>query len=115
MTPSKTISLRAPRHTSGVRVIRLEKGFSADQDRPAPCGELVEALVREVNTPLGVGLTASTNLEDLVASFAQAMDAGLLTAEERAEYLADISELSRLISRNLLRAADLIREFNTLD
>ncbi len=115
MTPSKTITMRASRHSAGVRVIRLEKGFSGEQDRQTPSDGLLSTLVREINTPIGVGLTAATNLEDLVASFAQAAESGTLSAEERASYVADIAELSRLISRNLLRAADLIRECEIQD
>jgi len=117
MTPPKTAFLRAPKQTAGVRLIRRGKGFSDESDRVtardglAGLDGLVAGLAHEINTPLGVGITASTNLEELVRAFSSEMREGKLSDEKREDYLADIGELSALISRNLLRAADLVRNF----
>ncbi len=70
----------------------------------------LEILSREINTPLGVALTASTNLEDLVASFRESLTDSPLTEAEILDYLSDLAASARLVTRGIQRASEVLRE-----
>lgn len=92
-----------------------ESAFDAGAtDRLSVIDGLVAGLAHDINTPMGVGLTASTNLVDLVSSFSKALRAGELSESTRDEYLADIAESATLVARNVRRAADIVRNFKAL-
>lgn len=92
-----------------------ESAFDAGAtDRLSVIDGLVAGLAHDINTPMGVGLTASTYLVDLVDSFSQALRAGGLSESAREEYLTDIAESATLVARNIRRAADIVRNFKAL-
>lgn len=70
----------------------------------------LESLSREINTPLGVALTASTNLEDLVASFRESLSEAPLSEAEILDYLTDLAASARLVTRGIQRTAEVLRE-----
>ncbi len=74
-------------------------------------GNLVAGLAHEINTPLGIGLTASSSQTDEVERLREAIDREELTREMFDDFLTFLDDSSRLIFENLKRAADLVRSF----
>lgn len=80
-------------------------------EKLASLGGLVAGLAHEVNTPIGVGLTAATFMEEKVADVGADVAAERLTRRGLDEFLDLAGQSSRIIVSNLHRASDLVRSF----
>ena len=74
-------------------------------------GQLVSGVAHEVNTPLGVAVTASSHLTHAVRSMRGRLQQGALGRREFEQFMGSAEEASELVQRNLERAAELIRSF----
>lgn len=74
-------------------------------------GGLVASVAHEVNTPIGVALTASSHLSGRVKQLDEQFQGGRMTRSELAAFVAAAQEGSDMVQRNLERAASLISSF----
>ncbi len=82
-----------------------------DAEKMASLGEMVAGVAHEINTPIGVAYTAGTFLADSTQRVKRAVENGSMKRSDLDEYIQAASESSSMISRNLERAAQLIRSF----
>lgn len=82
-----------------------------ETEKMASLGQMVAGVAHEVNTPIGLGVTASTLMQDKLAEIQKAFDDKKLTSNQLAKFLGDSAENLGIIYRNLERAANLIRSF----
>jgi signal transduction histidine kinase len=80
-------------------------------EKLAGLGALVAGVSHELNTPIGNALTVVTTCADKNKQFATLLAAGALRKSSLDAYLHDMQEAEMLATRNLLKAADLIRSF----
>lgn len=80
-------------------------------EKMAVLGGLVAGVAHEINTPVGVGVTAASHLESQVREVAQLYRDEELTQEAYEEFLNNAQEGSQIILRNLKAAADLVSSF----
>lgn len=97
--------------TSTIKELKEMQTFLVQSEKMVALGNLVAGLAHEINTPIGVGITASSNLKDMTESFVTGFESGIFTKEESKEYLEDIQESAEIIYKNLDRAGQLIRNF----
>lgn len=82
-----------------------------ESEKMASLGDMVAGVAHEVNTPIGLGVTASTLLADRLAGIKLAFEDKTLKSSQLKKFLHDGTENIAIIYRNLNRAADLISSF----
>jgi signal transduction histidine kinase len=80
-------------------------------EKLASLGALVAGVSHELNTPIGNALTVVTTCADKSTAFLALLEAGTLRKSSLLRYVQDMQEAELLATRNLLKAADLIRSF----
>ena len=82
-----------------------------ETEKMASLGDMVAGIAHEVNTPIGLGVTASSLLADKLSEIKMAFDNQTLKSSQLKKFLIDSDENVAIIFRNLERAAKLISSF----
>lgn len=87
------------------------QGQLVESEKMASLGDMVAGVAHEVNTPIGLGVTASTLLGDRLNEIKDAFEDKTLKSSQLKKFLHEGDENIAIIYRNLNRAADLISSF----
>ncbi|WP_254304014.1 two-component regulator propeller domain-containing protein [Shewanella sp. VB17] len=82
-----------------------------DKEQMATLGGLVSSITHEINTPIGISVTAASHLQTSVDRFNQSYSNGDVSHEEFEEYQVEVANCSKLMLTNLERASKLIQSF----
>lgn len=85
-----------------------------DAEKQAALAGMVAGVAHEINTPVGIALTAATTLSDETAALKALVDAGAAKKSHVAAYLDTAAEGARLITGHCRHAAELIRSFKMM-
>ncbi len=77
-------------------------------------GNIVAGVAHEINTPVGIGITASTHLEQLISTIHELYNTNHLSEEEFSNFLTKSQELSTLIHTNFNKTATLVKNFKKI-
>jgi signal transduction histidine kinase/streptogramin lyase len=91
--------------------IRFIQRQLVESEKMAALGNLVAGIAHEINTPIGIGVTAASHLEDETRRVMQLMSEGKLSKATLSAYQDDAMQSAQLILANLRRAGQLVRSF----
>jgi signal transduction histidine kinase len=94
--------------------LRETQNQLVEKEKMAALGALVAGIAHEINTPLGVGVTASSFLKQRTEEVRGVREADGLSKPELDEFMKTAIDSCDIISRNLERAHRLIRSFKQL-
>ena len=80
----------------------------------AALGNLVAGMAHEINTPIGVGVMASSHISDSTETLEKKFEEGKIRKSDFVEFIEDTKESNGIMMMNLKRAADLIRSFKQI-
>lgn len=116
------LELRVQRRTEALENANLELKSTLDQltrtqrqlvesEKLAALGSLVAGVAHEINTPLGVGVTAASHLQQETVHLARLIEESRMTRADLDRFLEQAQMSSDLVLRNLDRASQLVRSF----
>ncbi|MBF0109356.1 MAG: PAS domain S-box protein [Magnetococcales bacterium] len=80
----------------------------------AGLGSMVAGVAHEINTPVGIGVTAASELLERMLVFEGVVQSEGISEEELSECIASTRRLTKLTLDNLVRAAELVRSFKSV-
>ena len=82
-----------------------------EQEKMASLGGLVAGIAHEINTPVGIGVTAVSHMGELVSQLELEHQAKTLRPKDLDRFLVNANECVTITFNNLGRAADLVKSF----
>ncbi|MGF1696429.1 ATP-binding protein [Vibrio lamellibrachiae] len=107
-------------HTVAVRTLDLKQSMEQlqatqeqliESEKLAALGGLVAGVAHEVNTPLGISVTAASVIRDVTSELNSAFSNQTLTSTQFSELMGQIDEGNSMLEQNLNRAAKLVKDF----
>lgn len=91
--------------------LKLAQEELVRSEKMASLGGLVAGVAHEINTPLGVSLTSMSHLAEALAAFKQTVASGRIRKSDLSDFVETADETTKVVLRNLERAAHLVRSF----
>jgi PAS domain S-box-containing protein len=96
---------------ASVADLRLAQRHLVESEKMAALGGLVAGVAHEINTPIGIGVTAASHLESEARRLARELELAQMKRSDLEAFLRVAGESLDIILRNLGRADKLVRSF----
>jgi len=102
---------RTEKLNKSLEELKRTQDFLIESEKMAALGGLVAGVGHEINTPVGVALTAASHLHNVTKKFEKGYRSDNLSSEEYEDYIDISVETTSLILSNLNRTAKLVNSF----
>jgi len=113
-TQKQTLELNEKELIKSLDQLKKAQTQLVESEKMASLGGLVAGISHEINTPVGIGVTAVSYLRECVQSLQQKIDSKSLTQTDMTKFLADANNCTALLSTNLDKASQLIQSFKEI-
>lgn len=110
-TANRELERRREEAEEALHKLRDAQGHLIQAEKLASLGGLVAGVAHEINTPVGVAVTAASILAERVQALRKSYESGALARSDFTEFMETAEEASRLVLSNAERAASLIQSF----
>ncbi len=107
----KLVQQRTSELSQTLEDLKSAQNKLVESEKMAALGGLVAGVAHEINTPIGIGITAASLLAEKVTKFLELYTNGQIKRSELEKFLDTAMQSSNMILSNLTRAADLIHSF----
>ena len=109
----RTLELRQANRALEASLVSLRQAQThlVESEKMAALGGLVAGVAHEINTPVGIGVTAASFLEMQTKALAALLAGDRLKKSDLEKYIQRATDTADSILNNLNRAADLIKSF----
>lgn len=97
-----------------LKLIRQTQGRLVETEKMASLGGLVAGVAHEINTPIGVSVTAASHLEKKYSQFAKLYEQNKVTQDDFDNFMDVNKRSTEIILNNLERASNLISSFKSI-
>jgi two-component system, NtrC family, sensor kinase len=80
-------------------------------EKMASLGQMVAGVAHEINTPVGIALTAASHLAEETRQLNRSIESGGLKRSQLTEFMETATESAKLLQSNMHRASELIQSF----
>ena len=97
--------------TQTLEELRATQEQLVESEKMASLGNLVAGVAHEINTPVGIGITASSSLVEDTKQFAELYKKDKMSRKALEKFLENTFEVSNLILKNMNRTGELVQSF----
>ncbi len=107
----KTVQERTHDLQTTLEDLKLTQKQLVESEKMAALGALVAGVAHEINTPVGVSVTANSFLQQKTKDMLTVLEENKLKKSDLTGYLNVANESTQIISNNLKRASELVKGF----
>ncbi|NOV02992.1 sensor histidine kinase [Paenibacillus planticolens] len=97
-----------------LNTLQITQDQLVQSEKMGALGNLVAGVSHEINTPIGIGVTAISYLDQKTKDFRNLYETGKMKKSDLEQFLSVIGETNAMVQSNLERASSLVRSFKQI-